>query len=110
MTSPTAPGYSGRSLVQKLGITGGSRILAVGAPPDYLRLLGSLPARAVIVERAGPTVDIVHLFVTRKAGLEQDLRVLRDQIRSDAALWVSWPKSHRLKSTHAVGGSFPPRV
>ncbi|HEX6925148.1 MAG TPA: hypothetical protein VF167_06940 [Longimicrobiaceae bacterium] len=92
MPPPTTPGYSGRSLAQKLGIKEGSSLLAVGAPPDYLDRLGALPANAAIVERIGPAVDIVHLFVTRRADMEGRLRALREQVRPDAAVWVSWPK------------------
>jgi hypothetical protein len=40
----------------------------------------------------GSTVDLVHLFATRKTELERHLAALRKSLRPDAALWVSWPK------------------
>ena len=36
--------------------------------------------------------DIVHVFTDRTATLKTELDALRTSIRSDAAIWVSWPK------------------
>jgi hypothetical protein len=37
-------------------------------------------------------VDIAHVFAVRRADLEKHLRALRNSLRPDAAVWVSWPK------------------
>ncbi|MDQ3698673.1 MAG: DUF3052 domain-containing protein [Gemmatimonadota bacterium] len=88
---PTA-GYSTNSLVKKLGIKEGGVILALAAPRDYASLLGQLPVGAKFAARVGPTIDLVHLFVVRKADLRRQLTALRSKLRSDAVVWVSWPK------------------
>jgi hypothetical protein len=85
-------GYSGRSLVGKLGIKEGARVLVLGDAPDYSELLGALPAGMHLVSRAGRTVDLVHLFTLRRADLERRLEALRASLRPDAVVWVSWPK------------------
>jgi hypothetical protein len=36
--------------------------------------------------------DIVHVFSDRKAILKSELKALRNSIRPDAAVWISWPK------------------
>jgi hypothetical protein len=36
--------------------------------------------------------DIVHLFSDRKARLKAEIGTLRKSIKSDGAIWVSWPK------------------
>jgi len=90
--SSTAPGYSGTPLIKKLGIKDGTRLLAINAPPGYSTWLGALPAGAALVDRAGPTTDIAHVFSTRRAHLAHELTRLRATLRPDAATWVSWPK------------------
>lgn len=85
-------GYSGTPLARKLGIKETSRLLLLNAPHGYLRVLDPLPAGVRFAKRAGPTVDIVQLFVTRKEELARRLALLRRKLRPDAAVWVSWPK------------------
>ncbi len=91
--SPNAtPGYSGTPLAKKLGITGGTRVLPINSPADYTALLEPLPDGVSFVTRMSRTVDVVHLFATRRTDLAQRLATLRDALRPDAMVWVSWPK------------------
>ena len=87
----TTPGYSGKPLAQKLGIKEGMRILVEHAPTDYSALVGPLPG-VELAARAAKTVDIVHVFATRRADLARKLAAYRKSLRPDAAVWVSWPK------------------
>lgn len=84
-------GYSGTPLAKKLGITPGAQVFLIGAPAGYADLLGPM-SDVVFVEQVGPTVDIVHLFVTRVEDLVENVTNLRKTIRTDATVWVSWPK------------------
>lgn len=92
MTRAAAAGYSGTPLAKKLGVTTGCRLLTIGAPADYRRLLEPLPDGVAFVSRASASVDVVHLFVTSAAVLRTRLTTLRATLRPDAAVWVSWPK------------------
>jgi hypothetical protein len=85
-------GYSSTPLVRKLGVKEGSRILALGAPDGYVGLLNGLPLGVQFATRSGPGIDLVHVFVTRKAELRQRLSALRKKLRPDAPIWISWPK------------------
>lgn len=85
-------GYSGTPLAKKLGMAPGSAILAINAPDHYQELLEPLPDGVTFVKSISTSVRIVHLFVTKKADLDQRLKALRDKIAPDAAVWVSWPK------------------
>jgi hypothetical protein len=85
-------GYSGTPLAKKLGIKESSRVALLGAPDGYARLLDPLPPDVVFAHRAGATTDIVHIFATRRADLASRLDKLRQTLKPDAALWVSWPK------------------
>lgn len=96
----SSAGYSGTPLAKKLGIKASSRILLVGAPDDYARLVAPLPEGAEFRRSAGPDVDIAHVFVTRKDVLATHLVALRKTLAPDAAVWVSWPKkSSRVRTT-----------
>lgn len=90
--APSGQGYSGTPLIRKLGVKDSTRLLTVNAPADYPAWLGLLPPGAIIVGRAGPTIDIAHVFTIRRADLARELKRLRVALRPDAATWVSWPK------------------
>jgi hypothetical protein len=85
-------GYSGTPLAKKLGIKEQHSVLAVNAPANYLALLAPLPEGVRFVKSANASTDVVHLFVTKKAELARALAKYRSALRSDASVWVSWPK------------------
>jgi hypothetical protein len=85
-------GYSGKSIVQKLGIKPGFRIFTAGAPAAYGDIIGELPAEVTIVSRLRAPVDMIHVFATEAATLGDKLSVYRDAIAPDGMIWVSWPK------------------
>jgi hypothetical protein len=85
-------GYSGKPVVQKLGIKPGFRIFTAGAPAAYGDIVGKLPSEVTIVTRLAGPLDMVHLFATSTAGLAGELRSYRDVIAPDGMVWVSWPK------------------
>jgi hypothetical protein len=85
-------GYSGKSVMQKLGIKPGFRIFATGLSVDYAEIVGALPAGVTLVPRLVPPLDMVHLFATEAAALAGTLSRSRDAIAADGMIWVSWPK------------------
>jgi hypothetical protein len=89
-------GYSGKSVVQKLGIKPGFCIFVDGAPSirstSYGNLVGPLPAGVTITTRPKPPLHMVHVFATQADGLAGKLRAHRAAIVPDGAIWVSWPK------------------
>jgi hypothetical protein len=85
-------GYSGTPLAGKLGIGEGAKVFAKNAPDDYARLLEPVPPDVAFDTRLSKDTDVIHVFNDRRASLKADLEALRTAIRSDAAVWVSWPK------------------
>jgi hypothetical protein len=59
-------GYSGRSLVQKLGVMPGHRVKT--------------------------PVDVWHSFTASRAELEYWILRCQSEIQQDGMIWVSWPK------------------
>ncbi|MBI1771252.1 MAG: DUF3052 family protein [Burkholderiales bacterium] len=88
----TSTGYSGTPLAKKLGIRADSHVCARHAPENYLDLLADLPTAVVFDKKTTPATDIVHLFTDKKAVLVKELLACKSNLRSDAAIWVSWPK------------------
>lgn len=97
-------GYSGTPLAKKLGMKEGMAVLTVNAPGDYLDLLDPVPDGVTITDlQAGSqrsdAVDIVHLFTNSRDELFWQLARLRNVIRQDGAIWVSWyKKAAKLRS------------
>ena len=67
-------GYSGKPLIQKLGIQPGFCIFIEGAPAAYGDIVGKLPADVTVAKRLKAPLDMVHLFVKQAAGLAGQLR------------------------------------
>jgi hypothetical protein len=85
-------GYSGTPLAKKLGINAGSRVFVDGAASNYASLLAPLPEGVTFVKKLTASVDVAHLFTKSASELGAKLRRWRDAIRSDATIWISWPK------------------
>lgn len=85
-------GYSGKSVVQKLGLKPGFRIFVDGLSVAYSDAVGELPADVMLAKAAKAPLDAVHLFATDAKGLTARLRNYRKAIAPDGMIWVSWPK------------------
>ena len=93
MTAPAASaGYSGTPLAKKLGIQAGMTVRVRHGPPDYAALLAPLPDDVRIVSTTQGAADLVHLFVTDRGVLANELTSLRHTLDAATPVWVSWPK------------------
>ena len=85
-------GYSGTPLPKKLGIKEGHDVAFVAAPSDFREALGELPGGVRVKSRATGPLDVIVLFVTRRAELEKRFDRLRAAMDPAAGFWVAWPK------------------
>ena len=90
-------GYSGTPLPVKLGLKDGQSVV-FAALPDHLAELARSRAFAFVAKVGdwrevpeGPH-DVIHLFTTSAAAVDAATPALRDRIRPDGMIWVSWPK------------------
>ncbi|TPW04094.1 MAG: hypothetical protein FD125_1288 [bacterium] len=88
---PVPVGYSGKPLIQKLGLKEAQVLKPVGAPEAYAEWIAPLPPGAVVDVDAA-VADLVHLFVGDRAGLEHGAATALAAVRPGGMLWVSWPK------------------
>ncbi len=84
-------GYSGTPLPKKLGIKASSRVLLVGAPPDFPTVLGDLPEGATLVKRFGPGVELILWFVRSRRELEKNMDRWVSRV-GKGGIWIIWPK------------------
>jgi len=75
-------GYSGKPLLQKLGIKAGMKIHVVNAPQDY----------PVIVTGTGVPYDFIHFFSKERRELLKKFPELKKKLSQSGMLWISWPK------------------
>jgi hypothetical protein len=85
-------GYSGTPLAKKLGIKEGHRVVLLGAPAGFAATLEPLPPVIVATSLRGAPADVVVLFVTKRAQLEQKLDAVRAAMAPACGFWVAWPK------------------
>jgi hypothetical protein len=87
----TTAGYSGTPLPKKLEIKDGTRVALIGAPKDFPKTLGQLPAGAKLQRGIDSPHDLTVWFVTSRRQLEGDLRRIMPA-RGEGSLWIAWPK------------------
>lgn len=85
-------GYSGKPLIDKLGLKPGMRACAIGAPDNYVAMLGVGEADIVFEAQPASGVVFLHLFASRRGDLEERLPELMRLMDRDGMIWVSWPK------------------
>lgn len=85
-----AAGYSGTPLGKKLGYADAGPVWAVAMPED---VRAEINAHAP-VDWTGDVngVGAAHIFATRRAALETQLRRARRNVGDRGMVWVSWPK------------------
>jgi len=85
-------GYSGTPLAQKLGLKPEQTVATIAAPAGYRKLLAPLPKAVSFTTEIAAETPFVHLFVTKRATMEKELKRLRRLLADTGVLWVSWPK------------------
>jgi len=84
-------GYSGRPLIQKLGIKEGKTVGILNMPNYYDLDLGDIPPD-VQVHRGDFPADIFIVFAERSDEAERGFQTAITAVPPDGAIWVFWPK------------------
>jgi len=88
----TTAGYSGKSLIQKLGLKEGAKAIVVAPPANYAQLTNGAAIGQRSAAPAAGAFDFIHLFVADAATLARKLTKLEPRLADGGMLWVSWPK------------------
>jgi hypothetical protein len=89
---PAPAGYSGKSLVDKLGLKPGMNAIAVNAPINYADLIDGAPVTPKASLPKTGSFDFIHLFVKDRAALEAAAPKLDPLLAEGGMIWLSWPK------------------
>ena len=89
---PAAPGYSGKSLSDKLGLKPAMRVATIRAPKELKQWLAPLPAGVKLLDARAANPGCAILFATEKAVLARDIRAVLARIADGGMLWICWPK------------------
>lgn len=84
-------GYSGTPLHKKLGVKAGDRIWFSGHPHGYQSQLEKAGDFEVI-SKLTSNLDFVHLFTARRGDLTRNFPKLKNAVKPDGMVWISWPK------------------
>lgn len=85
-------GYSGKPLLQKLGIKPGQTVYFKNAPDEYFVELGELPSGVFRAKKLNRPVDFMHCFYTEAQDLKKDKLAFKQYLELNGMLWISWPK------------------
>ncbi len=79
-------------LVKKLHLKPGMRVAVLNAPDGFARTLGKPPAGVKQESSLKPDLDLVMLFVSTRKALNAQWPKAIAALKTDGALWVSYPK------------------
>lgn len=83
---------SKKPLPKKMFIREGYTVLLVCEPEDYRFLLKDLPEDVTVTTNASGPVDLIQVFVKTRNELEEQLPRLRNHLKPDGFLWITYPK------------------
>ena len=85
-------GYSGTPLARKLSLRDGLRTWWCGMPDSVRAEIEREGFALTLLATPEPPVEAAHVFVTERAVLECELRLLLPLLAPAGFVWVSWPK------------------
>jgi hypothetical protein len=85
-------GYSGTPLAKKLGLKEGLSVKLINPPENYFDLFDNLPDNLEFQDEPGILKDLIHCFVKDSTVMTTALIQLKEEIKQNGMIWVSWPK------------------
>ncbi|ABZ92662.1 Conserved hypothetical protein [Leptospira biflexa serovar Patoc strain 'Patoc 1 (Ames)'] len=86
-------GYSGKSVIQKLGFKENMILLFLHLPKDQnLKEWGEMPGNIRIVKSLQKELDCIHFFTKQISEYKTILPTLIPYLKGNGMIWVSWPK------------------
>ena len=85
-------GYSGKTLVQKIGLKPGHQLALAGEPDGFLKELAPLPDDVVVVTGGNKPLDCVILFAHEARTLESRIVRWKARLAPAGMMWIAWPK------------------
>ena len=81
-----------KTVAQKLLIKKGYTVTFIDEPDGYVESLGDLPPDVKVISDPSEPVDLLQVFMTSSARLEEKLLYVKGLIRGEGLLWITYPK------------------
>src|SRR5512143_4283476 len=81
-----------KSIVQKMMVKAGHKILFLNAPKGFSKSIGELPDGAKVISSLVEAADAAIVFVQSRKDLESQLGILKKKVKPAVILWVAYPK------------------
>lgn len=94
-----AVGYSSNPLYKKLGIKEGMATYILNKPEPFEPLLEGAFEVLHIVAKPKQDLDYIHIFTNKQQEFETELSNLKDLLKKDGMIWISWYKKSAKKPT-----------
>ncbi len=91
--------YKGVPLAKKLGIATGKTTYLAGAPDNFERTLGNIPADAKITRGRTAQADLLIWFSKTRREMDDGIASKIKALGDDGRLWIAWPKRAGTVST-----------
>jgi len=85
-------GYSGTPLVKKLGIKPGTKLVLIGAPDGFEKLLKGLPKDVKPVRGGSAVAELVIWWPASLRDMESRILSVDKRIAEGGSIWISWAK------------------
>jgi hypothetical protein len=83
---------SEKSIVQKMMVKAGHKILFLNAPKGIGKSVGELPVGAKVISGPVEPADAGIVFVQSRKELESQLGNLKKKVKPAVILWVAYPR------------------
>jgi hypothetical protein len=71
----------------------------VNQPSNYRKLIGEMINETTVWKSGKENIDLIHFFTNSTAELEEKLPEMKEQIKKNGCIWVSWFKKTSGKSS-----------
>jgi len=89
--APAEKDHSATPLSKKFGIKVDSRVMSLGAPRSFPKLLGKLPRGAKLTNWE-EEADVIVLFTQKRSDLRKWFSNAKKSLEPSGRLWVAYPK------------------
>lgn len=83
---------SKKTLLEKLYLKAGYRVLFLNVPEDYMDRLNPLPSDLTMLTKPTGEIDFIQVFVKTQAEIEDLFPKLKSVLAPKGLLWVTYPK------------------
>jgi len=83
-----------KTVSEKMGLKEGARGIFINASTETVDAIRHPPSLHV-AQRLNGSFDYIHFFAVQKTQLEKKIPVLKNHLKPNGTLWVSWPKARQ---------------